>query len=74
MKLLDLIAKATELHKEYGNLQVVFGDCNKMHKADGLESVIIEDLSEYYLNEVHPDDNEQRCEEDQLQTNAVLVY
>lgn len=74
MKLLEFIAKAIELHKELGDVEVVFGDCNKMHKVDGVSPVIIEDLSEHYLEEVHPDDNDQRCEEDQLSVNAVVVW
>lgn len=72
MKLLELIAKAIELHKEVGDVEVVFGDCNKMFKAEGLDTCIIEDLSERYLEEVHKDDNEHR--EEPLPLNAVVVY
>lgn len=74
MKLLELISQAIELHKEVGDVEVVFGDCNKMFKAEGLDTAIIEDLTERYLSEVHPDDNDQRLEEDKLEVNAVVVY
>ena len=74
MKLLEFIAKAIELHKEVGDVEVVFGDCNGMFKASGLDSVIIENLDEHCLEEVHPDDNAQRCDEDRLEVNAVAVY
>lgn len=53
---------------------MVFGDCNGMFKASGLDSAIIEDLEVHYLEEVHPDDNDQRCDEDRLDINAVAVY
>ena len=74
MKLLELIAKAIALHKEVGDVEVVFGDCNQMHKADGIETVIIEDLGEFFLTDVHPDDNAERDEEDRLEINAVIVF
>lgn len=72
MKLLEFIAKAIELHKEVGDVEVVSGDCNKMFKVIGIDSCIIEDLGEHYLQEIHKDDADQY--EPPLPINAVVVY
>lgn len=69
MKLLEFIAQAIAIHKEHGDVEVVFGDHNKMFKSNGIEACVIADLSERYLEEVHKDDNE-----DGLPVNAAVVF
>jgi hypothetical protein len=51
---------ALTLHIQNGNgkLPVAFGDCNKLHLASGYGASVVEDLGEYYLEEIHPDDRE----------------
>lgn len=51
-----------------GDLQVVAGDCNKMHKAYDAMGIVVEDLDEHYLEEIHPNDNV-----DGRETNAFLI-
>lgn len=54
----DAIQALLDIRKEHGNLPIVFGDCNKMHKADWVETIGIEDLGEYFLEEAHQEDEE----------------
>lgn len=69
MKILELIAAAIEIHKEYGDIEVVFGDCNKMHTARGIDPLIVDNLEERYLEEICPEDNY-----DERPINAAVVY
>lgn len=69
MKILEHIKLAIAIHEKHGNVEVVFGDCNKMFKSDGIEACVIADLSERYLEEVHKDDNHEG-----LPVNAAVVY
>lgn len=39
-----------------GNIPVVFGDCNHLHFATSTGLTFVDNLDEYYLEEVHPDD------------------
>ena len=64
----DAIATLLDLRKQHGNVPLVFGDCNAMHKVHWVEGIVIADLKEYYLESVHPDDNEE-----ELPVNAVLI-
>lgn len=41
-----------------GKLPIAFGDCNKMHLISGYGASVVEDLGEYYLEEIHPDDRD----------------
>lgn len=41
-----------------GNLPVAFGDCNKLHLISDFGTSFVEDLSEYYLEEIHEDDRD----------------
>lgn len=69
MKILEHIQACIELHKLHGNIQMVAGDCNQMFNVGGVEPVVIGDLTERYLEEIHPDDNHEN-----LPINAVVVY
>lgn len=41
-----------------GKLPVAFGDCNKLHLISGYSVSVVEDLGEYCLEEIHPDDRD----------------
>lgn len=52
-----------------GELVVIAGDMNKMHCATAAEPCVISNLEDgRYLEEVHPDDNE-----DNLPCNAFVI-
>jgi len=63
----DAIQQLLDVRKEHGNIPLIFGDCNAMHKVNWIEPVAIEDLNEFYL-ETAPDDGE-----DEIEKNAVLI-
>ncbi|MND84987.1 hypothetical protein D3C80_768930 [compost metagenome] len=42
-----------------GSLLIAFGDCNKLHLASGYGTGVVVDTDEYYLEEVHPDDQDE---------------
>lgn len=64
----DAIQQLLDLRKEHGNIHLVYGDCNAMHKVNWLEGIVVQDLNEHYLEEIDVEDNE-----DGLPINAVVI-
>lgn len=64
----DAIQQLLDLRKEHGNIHLVYGDCNAMHKVNWLEAIVVQDLNEHYLEEIAEEDNE-----DGLPVNAVVI-
>ncbi|MNY49035.1 hypothetical protein D3C86_1844230 [compost metagenome] len=63
-----MIYKLVELQDQFGDVVMVFGDCNEMHEVTQIGGAIIEDLDEYFLEEIHPNDNENN-----LPVNAIVI-
>lgn len=59
----------TAVEAGQGGLLVIAGDMNKMHGIVAAEPCVISNLEDFrYLEEVHPDDNE-----DNLPCNAFVI-
>jgi hypothetical protein len=52
-------ALQAEIYKGQGHLPVAFGDCNKLHLISGCGASVVEDLDEYYLEEIAEEDRDQ---------------
>lgn len=48
-----------EINAGNGDFPVAFGDCNKLHLISGYGVGCVRDLNEYYLEEIHQDDQEE---------------
>lgn len=64
----DAIQQLLDLRKTHGNIHLVYGDCNAMHKVNWLEAIVVRDINEHYLEEIAEEDNE-----DEYPINAVVV-
>lgn len=73
MKLDKYIEVLLQLQKEHGNLDVVYSsdeEGNSFHKVEYDPSLgIAEDLNEYFIEIIHPDD----AEEYGLSPNCIII-